>query len=358
MRFAVYSPYLDTASGGEKYILTIAELLQTLGEVEVLLDNHLWTIGAEKIKKLNESRHNLDLKNIRFIKAPVGAGSKVFERNNFLKKYDLLFYLSDGSIFYSTSKKSYVHIQMPLDHIQAKGVLNKIKWSSWRKIIYNSKFTKTEIEKKITKPGIVLYPPVNTSRFKGGARDKKNIILNVGRFVGDGVKKQHILIEVFRKLSEENLKGWQLHLAGALKDSDKKYFDELVGISSGLDIIFHPNIEYSDLTKLYLQSKIYWHSMGYGEQDPKKMEHFGITTVEAMAAGAVPVVVDCGGQVEVVEDGVNGMVWGDMDELKIKTLKIINSKELMSKLSHQAQLKSQIFSEEIFKEKILKLINE
>ena len=45
------------------------------------------------------------------------------------------------------------------------------------------------------------------------------------------------------------------------------------------------------------------------------MEHFGITTVEAMAHGCVPVVVRLGGQLEIVQDGVNGRLWGSLGEL-------------------------------------------
>ena len=32
----------------------------------------------------------------------------------FLKKYDLLFYLTDGSVFYSSARKSILHIQSPI----------------------------------------------------------------------------------------------------------------------------------------------------------------------------------------------------------------------------------------------------
>ena len=49
------------------------------------------------------------------------------------------------------------------------------------------------------------------------------------------------------------------------------------------------------------------------------MEHFGITTVEAMAAGCVPVVINKAGQREIVEDGVSGFLWNTWGELKDRT---------------------------------------
>ena len=57
MNIAIYSPYLDTAGGGEKYMLTIAECLSGENAVDVLLDTHLKTLPLEHIIKKIESLH-------------------------------------------------------------------------------------------------------------------------------------------------------------------------------------------------------------------------------------------------------------------------------------------------------------
>ena len=70
MRIGIYSPYLDTAGGGEKYILTIGEYLSNKKHeniVEVFLDSHLIEIGEEKIKSRIEALHGLDLSHVHFI---------------------------------------------------------------------------------------------------------------------------------------------------------------------------------------------------------------------------------------------------------------------------------------------------
>ncbi|MBU4190339.1 MAG: glycosyltransferase, partial [Candidatus Thermoplasmatota archaeon] len=57
---------------------------------------------------------------------------------------------------------------------------------------------------------------------------------------------------------------------------------------------------------------------GFGvdeEKEPEKVEHFGITTVEAAAAGCVPVVIRKGGQPEIVKEGINGLLWEKEEEL-------------------------------------------
>jgi glycosyltransferase involved in cell wall biosynthesis len=135
-------------------------------------------------------------------------------------------------------------------------------------------------------PSKVIYPPVEIDQELIG--QKKNIILSVGRFFGYLREKKHqMMIETFSALREEGkLKGWDLYLAGSMGEGDKAYVDELKAMASGLSVMILPNIAHEDLKHLYGMSKIYWHAMGYQEEDPTKMEHFGITTVEAMAAGA------------------------------------------------------------------------
>ena len=79
---------------------------------------------------------------------------------------------------------------------------------------------------------------------------------------------------------------------------------------------------------LYGKSSIYWHATGYGEDNPKKFEHFGISTVEAMAAECIPVVINLGGQPEIVEQSVNGFLWNSIPELKKFSLKLVNTKSV------------------------------
>jgi len=58
--------------------------------------------------------------------------------------------------------------------------------------------------------------------------------------------------------------------------------------------------------------------------DPAAQEHFGMTTAEAMGYGAVPVAIGSGGQPEVVDDGVDGFLWRDVDQLKAKTRALVD----------------------------------
>ncbi len=356
MKIAIYSPYLDTIGGGERYMLTIAETLASDHQVDVLLDNHLSSLDINLLKETLSKRLNLDLKAVNFIKAPLGSDSKALNRSLFLRKYDVLFCLTDGSIFYSTARKSILHIQSPLTNNQKTKLKNKIKLSSWDLIIYNSEFTKKHAEKSWPIKSQVIYPPVDLSGIK--PLTKKNYILSVGRFFGYLREKKHeVLIRSFIEMYQKNnLKGWSLHLVGSATSGDTKYLNELTKMAEGFPIYLYPNLNYQKLLKLYGQSSIYWHGAGFEETDPTKMEHFGITTVEAMAGGCVPVVIGQGGQTEIIQDKTDGFLWKDLDELNKLTLKIIEDKTLRQRMTKQAIIRAKTFSKDKFEDRIREVI--
>lgn len=351
MKVAIYSPYLDTLGGGERYILTIAEILSKTESVDLLFDDHLFPMGAESLKDKSASRFNLDLSKVNLIQAPIGSGSNTLSRAFFLKKYDILFCLTDGSIFYPTAKKNILHIQSPLTG-EANSLWRKIKLSGWDLIIYNSNFTKKYSENNWPIKSEVIYPPVDVDRIR--ILEKKKYILSVGRF--SSIKKHKVMIKVFSDLyRNKKLKDWSLHLVGSASEGDQTYLDELNEISQGLPIRFYPNLAYDDLVKLYGESRIYWHGAGYGETDLTKMEHFGIATVEAMAGGCVPVVIGRGGQVEIVDHGKSGFLWTTLNDLEGYTLKLIENETLRKNVSKKAVKRSHYFSKSNFEKKILQL---
>lgn len=357
MKVAIYSPYLDTLGGGERYVATIAEVLSSKAIVHFLLDGHLYNFGAKKLKDRLSDRFNLDLSRVDFIKAPLGKTSNFFKRLIFMMKYDLLFYLTDGSIFYPTAKKNILHIQSPIIGQPSKSLWGRIKLLGWDLIIYNSKFTQNYSQDKWMKKSKVIYPPVDVDKIKPLV--KKKYILSVGRFFGYLKDKKHqVLIKVFKELFEENpeMRLWSLHLVGSASKGDQSYLDELRMIAKDLPVNFYPNLGYIELVKLYGQSAIYWHASGYGEDDPTKMEHFGISTAEAMAGGCVPVVIGKGGQVEIVTDGEDGFLWNDLDKLKEYSLQLVNDEKLRKKMSGTSIKKAKKFSKKIFGDNIMNLL--
>src|SRR5207253_1817217 len=129
------------------------------------------------------------------------------------------------------------------------------------------------------------------------------------------------------KMKKLHSEGWQLHFAGSVAEDSGalKYIISLTQKAKGLPVYFHFNCSFPELKELFNKATIYWHATGYGsdpEKYPQRQEHFGITTVEAMSAGAIPVVINSAGQKESVAQGQNGFLWSTTKELANYTLKI------------------------------------
>lgn len=362
MKIGIYDPYLDDLGGGEKYMMMLAICLAR--------NNHQVTVFWDRKDDLEnlKQRFLLDLSGINLSKnifSPhVGFLERIFET----RKYDMLIVLSDGSIPFVLSKKLFIHIQQPLAHIPKVSLKTKFKLKRIDKIFCNSYFTKSFIDKSFNLDTCVIYPPVELYPEKV---KKENIILNVGRLrvrdvtiggvpVGD-YKKQTVLVDVFKQMAKNKLNGWKFVLAVSVKNEDKEAFKAIQERAKGYPIEFLVNKNNKELWEIYNKASIYWHATGFGEDlnvHPEYAEHFGISTVEAMGAGAIPVVINAGGQKEIVEDTESGFLWDTEEELINKTLKLIKDDQLRKKMSLAAQKRAEFFAGERFCKEVIELIED
>lgn len=352
MKIGLFNPYLNSLGGGEKYVLTLAEHLSNQDhQVDLFWDD-------EQIKKKLKERFDLDLGKISFVENIFSSNRNVVHKWQITRNYDLVFYLSDGSLPFLFAKKNILHFQVPFTRVNGKSLLNKIKLAKFSQIVCNSKFTKKYIDQEYGVQSQVIYPPVSVEDFKPDK--KENLILSVGRFTQAlHAKKQHILVEVFRKVYDQGLKGWRLVLLGGALKADEGYLKALKKAAEGYPIEVRSNVKFDELKKHYDRAKIYWHAAGFGEDEnlyPERMEHFGISVVEAMAAGDVPVVIGKGGIPEIIKDGRNGFLWQTKKELQKLTIRLSKSPTLWKNLSRQAIKDSQRFKKEVFYQKFDEII--
>jgi len=347
VRIGIFDPYLDDLGGGEKYMMTIAECLSKKHEVSVFWNN------KKDIEGLLQ-RFSLDLSKVSIAKNIFSRDFSFFKRILESRKYDVIIVLSDGSIPFLLSKKTFLHVQQPLNLVEKKKLKTRIKLLRITGIFCNSEYTKSFNRDKFLKLTSVLYPPVNLYSNNIG---KENIILHVGRFriknvKGiDDYKKQNVMINTFKEMVDKGFKDWEFVLAVSVKEEDKKQFEEMKKSGEGYPIKFIINSPNSALENIYSKAKIYWHASGFGEnleEHPEYAEHFGISTVEAMSAGCVPVVINAGGQKEIVEDNKNGLLWNSIEELQSKTLELTKNEMLLNKLSEQSMESAKKFSKERF----------
>jgi len=224
---------------------------------------------------------------------------------------------------------------------------------SYGAVVSNSVFTQGWVRRYWDTESVVAYPPV-TMQTRG---DKEPVILAVGRFFAAEAghsKKQLEMVEAFRRLVERGLEGWTLHLVGGCSEVDRPYLDLVTAAAEGLPIVLHVDAPGDELRDLYAKASIYWQATGLGEdpeRDPDRLEHFGIATVEAMSAGAVPVVIGLAGQLEIVEHGRSGFHFISIDELVTLTEQVVGDADLRAELSVAAEARAHDFSVEAFAER-------
>lgn len=360
MRIGMYSPYLpDHFGGGEKHFLTTAWYLSQNNQVEILIPSA--TTGIQKTIAKYQSLFDLDLSQILWRKSPLAdRSSRAWQTWQETRGFDAFFYLTDGSLFLTGSPKSILHIQVPFRF--SLSVIDRMKLKSWSVINTNSQFTRSVIEHNWRcQIPFVHYPYVDVSKIKVPGRKQKKIIA-VGRFFDPATskgqnKRQDLMIDAFlmgSQLHGWKKNGWELHLVGAIDpgEDNKRYVDELHKKGVRNNIFFHHFIPHAELAKLYQESSVFWHAAGYQVDElehPELVEHFGMTTIEAMAHGCLPIVVDRGGLKETVDNGVNGWRFETVEGLIELTQQVMKmSKEEKLPLRQAARSTSEQFSLERF----------
>jgi len=347
----IFDPYLDSLSGGEKYMLSIASCLSDQNKVSIFWDPQF----EAEIKRKAKDKLGIDLEKVKFTKNIFSREISTPSRLLDSKKFDLIIFLSDGSIP-SVTTKLMVHFQFPVEWVKYD-LKSKFKLSRVSKIICNSEFTKSFIDKKFKVNSKVLYPPCNIKNTQG---KKENMILHVGRFgtnlEGKNFKKQDIMIDAFKKLKTDK---WRFVIIIGVMDKQLDDLQSLKTKAEGYPIEIIENPDNRTLWNYYGKAKIYWHASGFGEdleKHPEYAEHFGISTVEAMGAGAVPVVINAGGQKEIVENGKSGFLWNTIDELSERTSSLIKDQSLWTKMSNEAIERSKKFTGDRFCKEIEEIV--
>lgn len=221
-------------------------------------------------------------------------------------------------------------------------------------VLANSEYTRGWIERLWHRDAAVLFPPIRVGELEPSPVRTKTIV-TVGRMFRPGLghaKRQLEMVRMFGDLSRAGrLDGWTLHVVGGCEPSQEPYLAEVRAAAEGLPVEIHPNAPRAVVERLLDEASIFWSATGLGESETKapwSMEHFGMTTVEAMAGGSVPIVIDRAGQKEIVRDGVDGFRWSTPEELGARTEQVAHDDALRARLAASAVARANDFSEEAF----------
>ncbi|MGC1709146.1 MAG: glycosyltransferase family 4 protein [Nitrosotalea sp.] len=302
MKIGIIHPSFEVFGGGET---TTLHLLNMLKET-----NHFTTLYTVIPPNLQESKnfkiHKVTRNNFLISRTyqKMKEDQQIFRDSNF----EQVLVISSGGltlentpvkkvILYCNStfedKYQFVHKKFsgPL------GICYKIVQNDIRKsleiirssnvvLIANSNYTRETLLQLFQKDSRVIYPPVDIKKYsKFFDKPKKNLIITLSRFAPE--KNLNFLIDVVKSSDL----SYELIGVAKLKSQIKLYNYLSNSVKNSKNILLRSNISSEDIEQSLGYSKVYFH--------PSK-ETFGISVIEAISAGCIPIVPNDSAFVETV----------------------------------------------------------
>lgn len=363
----LYDNALHFIGGAQKYGCTLAHILQDEFDITLIAN-------SEVTREQLESWYGLDLSRcrIKVVRMPYFERREeeqgVFDAGLVDLRKDNPFHVisrESGAydVFINNCMLEMVYPLAPVSemvvHFPEREISRFFYVGRYTHIIHNSLYTAEWIRKRWRLgPHVHIYPPVDMlSPLKECLAQKQDIILSVARFEPGGNKQQMEMIRSYlqlRRLHPQETSGWKLILAGGSTEVNP-YLERIrmwLADGSVSEIELLVNIPVEELRNLYRTARIFWHFSGMGQRDPARIEHFGMTTVEAMQNGCVPVVFRGGGQTEIVEHDVSGFLFDTPQELQDRTLGLMKDNGKVEELAGAAHERGQAFSREVFTKRV------
>lgn len=361
IRIALYDPYLEAFGGGEKYLLRLGEALARHPGAHVTLlahENHLRPGVLDELRAYFALElRGFELQALEPVPTSLPAYLRFWART---RRFDLLVCLANGIPKWSGARRSVAIVQFPHApaHARDLGPWQRFVLSGYECVVYSA-FVREWLERRWGRSAMILAPPIAAAAFEAsepfepsGPLARLRRIVSVGRFFRGGHEKKHAeMMQMFERLrAGGGFDEWELHLAGTVADKDRAWFDTLAARAAP-GVTLHPNAPAGEIRALYAASTLYWHAAGADVDEalhPEQLEHFGMTTAEAMAYGCVPVVIGKGGQKEILEQGVQGWLCRDLSEMETRTREVLRDPSGLVRMSAAARARAALWSDEAF----------
>ena len=316
---------LNARGGSERLALAVIRALKEDNDMDIDID--LTTLQKPDVHKIEETYGKTGLMAARNINRVNIIPS--IEKVQLKKKYDLIIN-THGDMFpfsqkYFSKENAITYCHFPLAkylidveneeyarliygqqfsdmveykkhlHLARNSYIDMIRNST---VLTNSEYSRKAIYKTFKIDSTVLSPPVDVDLFRkavlfSSMNKRDDTILVISRFHPS--KKVENAIRLAELLKQKGI-GRSMKIVGNLSPHMIGYYSYLRQMVQDQDlsdyVTFHVNVSFNKLLSLMSKSKVYFH--------PLPGEPFGISTVEAMSAGLIPVVPDLGGHTEFV----------------------------------------------------------
>ena len=204
-----------------------------------------------------------------------------------------------------------------------------------------SDFTREFVRERWGRESTTLYPPCPVELYNDLVNQpKENLVITVGRIGPE--KRMELFLDIARRMPRINFA-----IIGSVSPENKPYSDALrKAAPNNVSFVLAPLRKVKDILG---KAKVYVHCA--------LNEHFGITIVEAMAAGCVPVVHNSGGAREIVTNDV-GYKWEAVADASTQVGNLIENDTVRRQFSKAAAARSKLFAPEEFESGIARVLSE
>jgi glycosyltransferase involved in cell wall biosynthesis len=200
--------------------------------------------------------------------------------------------------------------------------------------IANSHFVRERIRSYYGTDAEVIHPPVETDYFQPGHADRKGeFCLAAGALVA--YKRFDLIVEAFNRM------GRRLIVAGGGAELDR------LRRMAAANVEIRGWVTDTELRALYRSAK---------GLVVAAREDFGIMSVEAQACGCPVIAYGAGGSPEIVQDGINGILFAEQHADDI--VRAVQRAERLRWPAEQVRCNVEAFSRETFQRKIRKFITD
>ena len=216
-------------------------------------------------------------------------------------------------------------------------------------LLTNSSFSRNVIRRYIQSDALIIYPPVEVDDYLKVSKnlDREDAVISISRFSPE--KNLHLIPFIAKQLPEISF-----YVVGSVRGfRSVEYYNRILTLIKKMalkNVKLYPNASYEKKLEILSRCKVFLHLMPY--------EHFGISVVEGMASGCIPVVHKSGGQwLDIVSQGKFGVGY---DTLSIDIIANAISRALAAwspESVEKIRKRARYFSSENFEKKIIRIVD-
>ena len=369
MDVVVVHPSLNRCGGAERVCLAVVEALMECGYRVILatVDRTDWFMLEDRFGSVIRPSGEFYLYEHTSTQDILLASCFISELM-YLKGCDALIFNTYGDLLDSIADVCYVNALPPYIAYRYDGygdmgstcwrvasivheALSKIARSFGRSIVIaNSRFMQSILWMGLGVKSTIVYPPVDVEMFRSAGGDRREDIVVTATRLRFG-KRLEIIPWIAREVGEARFKI--LGVADKLSEPVIERLRDIIdGLGVGDRVELLVNQPYRRLVEEFSSAKIYLQT--------QPTESFGISIVEAMAAGCIPLVPRCGGpwiDILGMRDGLYGLSYVDVSEAKEKIRCILRDEGVRTGMLNNIRRRVDMFSKIVFKRKIAKIVD-